>query len=276
MRACSNLEPEMENDKSTSLVQISLCTRRNARARSDEIGAACLYLRHVRSYVKQNRGPVGREMRLYKPQSQRLNDGATQERVPLRVKLRFNYTPSSAGASASLPRQPTALDRASTISQPPVDMPSDARGSTAAVDGDQEEKEHTEAGEVEQATGGSTTANNSITGVASPGEQVQSPKASSQAASQPTSPKKSGFESPAAKAQAPATHEESKEEEKGNGFVKAIIGVIGFSLAAVGGAYAYTASGHTVPSLGKVKALTSSSNESGASQKGSKIKKEKK
>jgi uncharacterized membrane protein YkoI len=228
--ARSELSPEQETD---SQVQVSVCTRKNAKARSRVAGALGIKTKNIKDRVDSANGPIEREMRMYKPRDSSNEDA---DLINVTVKLRLNYISSSQQTDQTLSPSAASPQRSATIklshgpsiSQAPVEVLDDAQEAAATHEAAEQEQEQQQ-------------------------QQQQQQQHSPQPATPPSPPKRESpakQEAPAAagsepqlpNAATPADESDTcgQEETKGGGSVKALLSVVATAIA--GGVTAYFAS----------------------------------
>jgi hypothetical protein len=227
LRARSELSPEQEAD---SQVQVAVCTRKNAKARSKVAGALGIKTKNIKDRVDSANGPIEREMRMYMPRGSSNEDA---DLVNMTVKLRLNYFSSSQQTDQTLSPSAASPQRSATIKlshgpripQPPVEVLDDAQEAAAthaATEQQQQQQQQQQQHSPQPATPPSPLKRES------PAKQ----EAPAAAGSEPQLPN----------AATPADESDKcgQEETKGGGSVKALLGVVATAIA--GGVTAYFAS----------------------------------
>jgi hypothetical protein len=230
--ARSELSPEQETD---SQVQVAVCTRKNAKARSKVAGALGIKTKNIKDRVDSANGPIEREMRMYMPRDSNNEDA---DLINMTVKLRLNYISSSQqtdqtlSPSAASPRRSASikLSHGPSISQAPVEVLDDAQEAAATHEAAEQEQEQEQQQQQQQQQQHSPQP-------ATPPSALKRESPAKQEA-----PAAAGSEPQLPNAATPADESDTcgQEETKGGGSVKALLGVVATAIA--GGVTAYFAS----------------------------------
>ena len=228
--ARSELSPEQETD---SQVQVAVCTRKNAKARSRVAGALGIKTKNIKDRVDSANGPIEREMRMYMPRDSSNEDA---DLINMTVKLRLNYISSSQqtdqtlSPSAASPRRSASikLSHGPSISQAPVEVLDDAQEAAATQEAAEAEEEQQQQQQQQQQHSPQPATPPSPLKRESPAKQ----EAPAAAGSEPQLPN----------AATPADESDTcgQEGTKGGGSVKALLSVVAPAIA--GGVTAYFAS----------------------------------
>jgi hypothetical protein len=227
--ARSELSPEQETD---SQVQVAVCTRKNAKARSKVAGALGIKTKNIKDRVDSANGPIEREMRMYMPRDSSNEDA---DLINMTVKLRLNYISSSQqtdqtlSPSAASPRRSASikLSHGPSISQAPVEVLDDAQEAAATQEAAEAEEEQQQQQQQQQH---------------SPQPATPSSPLKRESPAKQEAPAAAGSEPQLPNAATPADESDTcgQEETKGGGFLKALLRVVAPAIA--GGVTAYFAS----------------------------------
>jgi len=226
--ARSELSPEQETD---SQVQVAVCTRKNAKARSRVAGALGIKTKNIKDRVDSANGPIEREMRMYMPRDSSNEDA---DLINMTVKLRLNYISSSQqtdqtlSPSAASPRRSASikLSHGPSISQAPVEVLDDAQEAAATQEAAEQEEEQQQQQQQQH----------------SPQPATPSSPLKRESPAKQEAPAAAGSEPQLPNAATPADESDKcgQEETKGGGSVKALLSVVATAIA--GGVTAYFAS----------------------------------
>jgi uncharacterized membrane protein YkoI len=212
-------------------VQVAVCTRKNAKARSRVAGALGIKTKNIKDRVDSANGPIEREMRMYMPRDSSNEDA---DLINMTVKLRLNYISSSQqtdqtlSPSAASPRRSASikLSHGPSISQAPVEVLDDAQEAAATQEAAEQEEEQQQQQQQQH----------------SPQPATPSSPLKRESPAKQEAPAAAGSEPQLPNAATPADESDTcgQEETKGGGFVKALLSVVATAIA--GGVTAYFAS----------------------------------